>query len=195
MALDDNTINKIKKEIRKGDETLPDILKKLPELFDTPKKFERKPKVSPEQREELKKFGEKFLDKFKEKKKIIPKVKPDPDKKNTPIIPKDFFKRIDPKDFIDPELKKKRREDFFKKFNPDEKFLEPMPYRIDPNQKRPKMEPMPYRLKPSDKMPGIQLLKKGGTVKGYKAGGEVKTDKSPNSGMITKRGWGKSRKT
>ena len=200
MSLDEKTLNKIKKEIRKGDDTLPEILKKLPELFDTPEKFEGKPKpkLTPEQREELKKYGKDFLKKFKEKKKIIPKVKPDPDKKNTPIIPKDFFKRIDPKDFIDPELKKKRREDFFKKFNPDEKFLEPMPYKIDPNQKRPKMEPAkPYVIKPKDKNnPSIvQLLKKGGTVKGYKAGGEVKTDKSPNSGMITKRGWGASRKT
>jgi hypothetical protein len=192
MALDDKTINKIKKEIRKGDETLPEILKKLPDIL--PEKFERKPKLSPEQRKEL----QGLLEKYKEKKKIIPKVKPDPDKKNTPIIPKDFFKRINPKDFIDPELKKKRREDFFKKFNPDEKFLEPMPYKIDPNQKRPKMEPAkPYVIKPKDKNnPSIvQLLKKGGTVKGYKAGGEVKTDKSPNSGMITKRGWGASRKT
>ena len=189
MALDDNTINKIKKEIRKGD-TLSKILKRLPDI--DPEKFkEKKPKeLSPEQREELKKFGKDFLEKFKEKKKIVPKEKPDPDRKDKKF--EDFFKRIDPKDFLE---KKKRREDFFKKFNPDEKFLEPMPYRIDPNQKRPKMEPMPYRLKPSDKMPGIQLLKKGGTVKGYKAGGEVKTDKSPNSGMITKRGWGKSRKT
>jgi hypothetical protein len=32
MALDDKTINKIKKEIRKGDEKLPDILKKLPDI-------------------------------------------------------------------------------------------------------------------------------------------------------------------
>ena len=70
----------------------------------------------------------------------------------------------------------------------------PMPLPFDPNKKIPKMEPMPYKIKPSDKMPGVQLLKKGGTVKGYKEGGEVKTDKSPNSGMITKRGWGKQRK-
>ena len=38
-------------------------------------------------------------------------------------------------------------------------------------------------------------FKKGGMVKGYKAGGQVKKNKSPNSGMITKRGWGASRKT
>ena len=36
---------------------------------------------------------------------------------------------------------------------------------------------------------------KGGMVKKYMGGGEVKTDSSPNSGMITKRGWGASRKT
>ena len=195
MALDDKTLNKIKKEIRKGDEKLPDILKKLPELFDTPKKFEgkEKPKLSPEQREELKKYGKDFLEKFKEKKKIVPKVKPDPDKK----IPKDFFKRIDPKDFNDP--KKRKFYDIMPfKPNPEKRFMEPMPYKIDPNKKIPEMEPAkPYVIKPKDKnSPNIvQLLKKGGTVKGYKAGGEVKTDKSPNSGMITKRGWGASRKT
>ena len=43
--------------------------------------------------------------------------------------------------------------------------------------------------------PKMMEAAKGGMVKGYKAGGEVKMDKSPNSGMITKRGWGKSRKT
>jgi len=36
---------------------------------------------------------------------------------------------------------------------------------------------------------------KGGMINKYKAGGEVKMNKSPNSGMITKRGWGASRKT
>jgi len=36
---------------------------------------------------------------------------------------------------------------------------------------------------------------KGGEVKGYKNGGEVRMDDSPNSGMITQRGWGASRKT
>jgi hypothetical protein len=168
MAIDEKTINKIKKEIRKGDETLPDILKKLPDII--PEK--RIPKLSPEQREELKKFRDDYLEKFKEKKKRIPKVKPDPDEKNTPIIPKDFFK------------------------NPNRKLLPyKLPDKFIPNDRRKFYENMPYKIRPSDEMPGVQLLKKGGTVKGYKAGGEVKTDKSPNSGMITKRGWGKSRKT
>jgi hypothetical protein len=36
---------------------------------------------------------------------------------------------------------------------------------------------------------------KGGMVKGYMGGGEVHMDDSPNSGMITQRGWGASRKT
>ena len=36
---------------------------------------------------------------------------------------------------------------------------------------------------------------KGGEVKGYMGGGEVHMDDSPNSGMITQRGWGASRKT
>ena len=145
-----------------------------------------------------KKVYKDFLEKFKEKKKITPKVKPDPDKKNTPIIPKDFFKdkRFFPEKF-NPKNKRKFYENMPFKPDPDNKRPDmiPMPLPFDPNKKIPKMEPMPYKIKPSDKMPGVQLLKKGGTVKGYKAGGEVKTDKSPNSGMITKRGWGKSRKT
>ena len=37
--------------------------------------------------------------------------------------------------------------------------------------------------------------KDGGMVKGYMGGGEVHMDDSPNSGMITQRGWGASRKT
>ena len=116
-----------------------------------------------------KKLPDDFLDKFR---KTIPEVKPEEDKKNTPIIPKDFFK------------------------DPNRKLLPyKLPERFNPDNKRKFYENMPYKLKPSDEMPGVQLLKKGGTVKGYKAGGEVKTDKSPNSGMITKRGWGKSRKT
>ena len=148
----------------------------------------------------------KKLDNKEKLKKLLEKIRPDlekkgkdEDKKDTPKkdkLPKDFFKKINPKDFIDPDLKKKRRDDFFKNINP--KDFAPMPYRIDPNKKIPEMEPAkPYIIKPKDKNnPSIvQLLKKGGTVKGYKAGGEVKTDKSPNSGMITKRGWGKSRKT
>ena len=72
----------------------------------------------------------------------------------------------------------------------------PMPLPYDPNKKIPDLKKFgPYKIPPSDEMPGIQLLKKGGMVKGYKAGGQVKKDKSPNSGMITKRGWGASRKT
>ena len=41
------------------------------------------------------------------------------------------------------------------------------------------------------------LLAKGGEVKGYMGGGEVEVamDDSPNSGMITTKGWGKSRAT
>ena len=39
------------------------------------------------------------------------------------------------------------------------------------------------------------LLSKGGEVKGYMGGGEVHMDDSPNSGLITTKGWGKSRAT
>ena len=37
--------------------------------------------------------------------------------------------------------------------------------------------------------------KDGGMVKGYMGGGEVHMDDSPNSGLITTKGWGKSRAT
>jgi hypothetical protein len=186
MAIDEKTLNKIKKEISKGDEKLPDILKRLPDILD---KSEGKGELSPEQRERLKKYGEKFLEKFKEKKKkkIEPKVKPDPDRKDKNF--KDFFRKLNP------ENRKKFYDIMPYKMDPDRPRLMPDRLPFDPNKKMPRMEPTPYKMLPSDKMPGVQLLKKGGTVKGYKAGGEVKTDKSPNSGMITKRGWGKSRKT
>ena len=44
---------------------------------------------------------------------------------------------------------------------------------------------------------GNLLSAKGGEVKGYMGGGEVEVamDNSPNSGMITTKGWGKSRAT
>jgi len=162
----------------------------------------------------LKKIKDK--DKLERLKKLLKKRLPDlekrfKDKKDTPKkdkLPDDFLEK-----FKEQFKDKKKRDDFFRKLDPEnrKKFydimpfkpdldkkiprMEPMPLPYNPNEKRKFMEPMPYRLKPSDKMPGVQLLKKGGTVKGYKAGGEVKTDKSPNSGMITKRGWGASRKT
>ena len=46
-----------------------------------------------------------------------------------------------------------------------------------------------------DKM--ITRAAKGGLIKGYMGGGEVEVamDDSPNSGMITTKGWGKSRAT
>ena len=162
MSLDEKTLNKIKKEIRKGNDTLPDILKKLPDIL--PEKFERKPKLSPEQREELKKIRDKYLDKFKEKKKIIP-------------IPKEDFKG--------------------KRFNPDDPRGEPfkLPERFKPGERGNKkfLDKMPYIIKPGEEPRfGVQLLKEGGEVKRYKAGGSVKKNKS---NMITTKGWGASRKT
>ena len=41
----------------------------------------------------------------------------------------------------------------------------------------------------------IKLKAKGGMIKGYMGGGEVHMDDSPNSGLITTKGWGKSRET
>ena len=53
------------------------------------------------------------------------------------------------------------------------------------------------KAKPMGKKDGgmVKGYKKGGEVKGYMGGGEVHMDDSPNSGMITQRGWGASRKT
>ena len=46
-----------------------------------------------------------------------------------------------------------------------------------------------------DESYNVMEAAKGGEVKGYKNGGEVRMDDSPSSGMITQRGWGASRKT
>ena len=163
MAIDDATLEKLKKLDDK--EKIKKLLEKI--RPDLEKRFKKD--KDGKYKDKKKKLPDDFLDKFR---KSIPEVKPEEDKKNTPIIPKDFFK------------------------DPNRKLLPyKLPERFNPDNKRKFYENMPYKLKPSDEMPGVQLLKKGGTVKGYKAGGEVKTDKSPNSGMITKRGWGKSRKT
>jgi hypothetical protein len=125
-------------------------------------------------KKKIKKLLERLPDIDPERFKDLERFKDKKEKKEK--IPDDFFKFKE----------KKKRKDF---------FMEPMPLPYDPNKKIPNLRETPYKLKPSDKMPGIQLLKKGGMVKGYKAGGQVKKDKSPNSGMITKRGWGASRKT
>tara|TARA_R100000541_G_C1865094_1_gene79882 strand:- start:38 stop:382 length:345 start_codon:yes stop_codon:yes gene_type:complete len=45
------------------------------------------------------------------------------------------------------------------------------------------------------KKPKIIEVAKGGMIKGYMGGGEVHMDDSPSSGMITTKGWGKSRET
>ena len=53
-----------------------------------------------------------------------------------------------------------------------------------------------YNPKNIKKMPTISReMAKGGEVKKYMGGGEVHMDDSPNSGMITTKGWGKSRAT
>ena len=43
--------------------------------------------------------------------------------------------------------------------------------------------------------PKIIEVAKGGMIKGYMGGGEVHMDDSPNSGLITTKGFGASRKT
>jgi hypothetical protein len=83
--------------------------------------------------------------------------------------------------------------------------------KLSPFGKRPRKPETKPKDKPNPKIRGLgksaaEKIKKfletkkpkkakGGMVKKYMGGGEVKTDSSPNSGMITKRGWGASRKT
>jgi hypothetical protein len=116
-----------------------ETLKKIKELSD-------KKDLTKRQEERLKNLKE-FFEKNKEKK--IPKVKPEEDKKNTPIIPKDFFKN--------------------KRFNPDKM---PSPYE-GPFKPRGGMSPEELRKYFMD-----QQMKDGGMVKKYKAGGSVKKNKS-----------------
>jgi len=189
MSLDDKTLKNIKKKVdlkqlkklfkdkvpkdflekrfkKKDDEPLsPEEEKRLKKFLDKFKdKNKRIPKLTPEEREEFKKYGEKF----KEKKKIIP-------------IPKEDFRG--------------------KRFNPDKIPLDPrgepfkLPERFKPGERGNKKfyDNMPYIIKPGEERPpSVQLLKKGGEVKRYKAGGSVKKNKS---NMITTKGWGASRKT
>ena len=162
MSLDEKTLKNIKKKVDL--KQLKKLFKdKIPKDF-LEKRFKKKDDepLSPEEEKRLKKF----LDKFKEKKKIIP-------------IPKEDFKG--------------------KRFNPDKIPLDPrgepfkLPERFNPKDKRKFYDNMPYIIKPGEERPpSVQLLKKGGEVKRYKAGGSVKKNKS---NMITTRGWGASRKT
>jgi hypothetical protein len=120
------------------------------------------------------------------------------------IVPK----KKPPRD-IKPKLKLKPEPDIKPKLK-----LKPKPPRTERAKRN------PYRLS-SDRQPGIETantrtnktLKNEGRFKeglrstdfdpstayskpiGFAKGGEVKKDKSPNSGMITQRGWGASKKT
>ena len=68
-------------------------------------------------------------------------------------------------------------------------------YKMDDNKIVPKPKP-PRDIKPKPKPPRDTVtLAKGGMVKGYMGGGDVHMDDSPNSGLITTKGWGKSRAT
>ena len=105
MALDDKTLNKIKKEIRKGDKTLSDILKKLPDMFDKgEKEGERKPKLSPEQREGLKNLFEKYRE--GQKKEKIPRIVPKSPKRFDPYKPPERFIPDNERKFPDKQLLK-----------------------------------------------------------------------------------------
>ena len=52
-----------------------------------------------------------------------------------------------------------------------------------------------FVAKGSPQKDNIKLKANGGMIKGYMGGGEVHMDDSPNSGLITTKGWGKSRET
>tara|TARA_R110000796_G_C14231922_1_gene396095 strand:- start:1 stop:498 length:498 start_codon:yes stop_codon:yes gene_type:complete len=117
--------------------------------------------------------------------KIVPKKKPPPDIKPKPK----------PEPDIKPKLKLKPPRDERAKRNP---------FRLSSNR-QPGIEVantrtnktlknegrFKERLSPTDFDPSTAYSKPIGFAKG----GEVKEDKSPNSGMITQRGWGASKKT
>ena len=108
--------------------------------------------------------------------KIVPKKKPKPDIKPKP--------KPEPDVKIAPKKKPKQPKSTATKKNP---------YRLS-SDRQPGIETantkMPLRSRRD--MQGLRPFKEG---KSFAKGGEVKQDKSPNSGMITKRGWGASRKT
>ena len=112
--------------------------------------------------------------------KIVPKKKPPPDIKPKPKPEPD----IKPKLKLKPKLPRTERA----KKNPFRLSSDRQPGIEAANTKRPLKRNMSDLL---DKFYKSQEP----TMKFMKGGGEVKQDKSPNSGMITKRGWGKSRKT
>ena len=108
--------------------------------------------------------------------KIVPKKKPKPDIKPKP--------KPEPDVKIVPKKKPKQPRPTTTKKNP---------YRLS-SDRQPGIETANTRmpLRSRRDMQGLRPFKEG---KSFAKGGEVKQDKSPNSGMITKRGWGASRKT
>ena len=112
--------------------------------------------------------------------KIVPKKKPPPDIKPKPKPEPD----IKPKLKLKPKLPRTERA----KRNPFRLSSDRQPGIEVANTKRPLKRNMSDLL---DKFYRSQEP----TMKFMKGGGEVKQDKSPNSGMITQRGWGKSGKT
>ena len=125
--------------------------------------------------------------------KIVPKKKPKPDIKPKP--------KPEPDVKIVPKKKPKQPRPTTTKKNP---------YRLS-SDRQPGIETANTRTNNSSGLstPGRRttakdLAMRGKTLEGlrpfkegksFAKGGEVKQDKSPNSGMITKRGWGASRKT
>jgi outer membrane biosynthesis protein TonB len=113
--------------------------------------------------------------------KIVPKKKPPPDIKPKPK----------PEPDIKPKLKPKPPRDERAKRNPFRLSSDRQPGIETANTKAAN----PRGLKPPSVGMQGRTLRGEGRLKEYAKGGEVKEDKSPNSGMITQRGWGASRKT
>ena len=117
--------------------------------------------------------------------KIVPKKKP----------PRDIKPKPKPQPDIKPKLKLKPPRDERAKKNPFRLSSDRQPGIEVANTRTNKTLKnegrFKERLSPTDFDPSTAYSKPIGFAKG----GEVKEDKSPNSGMITQRGWGASKKT
>ena len=116
--------------------------------------------------------------------KIVPKKKPPPDIKPKPKPEPD----IKPKLKLKPPRDERAKRNPFRLSSNRQPGIEVANTRTNKtlkNEGRFKESLRSRKLKPVPVSPGNFLAK----------GGEVKEDKSPNSGMITQRGWGASKKT
>ena len=116
--------------------------------------------------------------------KIVPKEKP----------PRDIKPKPKPEPDIKPKLKLKPPRDERAKRNPYRLSSDRQPGIETANTRTNKTLKNEGRFKESLRSKGLSPIQVSpGNF--LAKGGEVKEDKSPNSGMITQRGWGASRKT